>query len=468
MIEVCAVNNLDKRPNILIIMSDEHDPAVTGCYNHPVVKTPNIDNLAKDGILFENAYCNSPMCVPSRMSFITGRYPCKIDVWDNGSPLRAEIPTFANYFEAGGYDTILCGRMHMIGEERLHGFGKRLFDDMEKWKSYNQKPLRTKEERRGSNSHVTDCGPGRGSWQDYDNTVSDLGLRFLKGMAKYPPSKPWLMVVGFMFPHFPLIAPKEYFNMYYPDNVIMPDLNGETIEMQHPVIQHLRYCFRNDSIVSDEITRKALASYYALITYTDHNIGMLLDVIYNSYLRENTIIIYLSDHGEMAGKHGIWQKQCFYEPSVKVPFIIKIPNGGKSVRVKTNVSLVDVMPTIMELAGIEIPEGLSGNSVIKYAKGYEDYKRAVFSEYHAQGMLNAGFMIKKGDYKYNYYVNYNPELYDVKNDPGEFKDLSGLKKYAGILSDMHDELFKITDPFSTDKRAKENQKLDGIARAYHR
>lgn len=457
---------MDKRSNILIIISDEHDPAVTDCYGHPIVKTPNMDKLAEEGALFTNSYCNSPICVPSRMSFITGRYCNEINIWDNGSPLKCEMPTFAHYFEASGYETVLCGRMHIIGENRLHGFGKRLYDDMEKWKSFGQKAVRLKDWRRGSNSHVTECGSGKGSWQEYDENVTDLAVRYLKSRVSYPGEKPWLMVAGFMFPHFPLICPERFYNMYNPDSVLLPDSDREELEDQHPVIQHLRHSFCNENIVPKDVMRKAMASYYGLISLTDDNIGRMLDIIDQSSLKDNTVVIYLSDHGEMAGQHGIWQKQCFYESAVRVPMIIRIPGMKQNVRINVNVSLVDIMPTIMELAGIDIPAGLPGKSLMGNINGVVDNDRVVFSEYHAQGMLNAGFMVKKGDYKYNYYVDYQPQLFNIKDDAGEFCDLAKDREYQVILEDMHKELIKIVDPEEVDRKAKRNQSLDGMKRAY--
>ncbi|MDF2959538.1 MAG: hypothetical protein K0S39_1273 [Paenibacillus sp.] len=459
------------RPNILIVMSDEHAAHMAGCYGHPEVKTPQMDRLAAQGIRFDNAYCNSPMCVPSRMSFLTGQYAFQVDGWDNGSPLRADTPTFAHYFEASDYETVLCGRMHMVGEDRLHGFGKRLFDDMDSWKSYNQKPARTPEARRSSNSHVTQCGPGQGSWQQYDAHVADLSLRYLEAKAEFGYAKPWLMVSGFMFPHFPLIAPPEYYQLYDPDKLKLPEWMNERLEDQHPAIRQLRYTFCNDQPVPEETVRKALASYYGLITLVDDYLGRMLDVVDGSSLKENTIVVYISDHGEMAGQHGIWQKQCFYESSVKVPMIIRMPEclGGKSI--KENVSLVDLIPTILELAGIKLPSSLSGRSLLPliHDSNKAAAPRVVFSEYHAQGMLHAAFMIKKENYKYNYYAEYpdQPELFQLDTDPGEQVNLAGRAEMASILREMHSELTAIVgDPAEIDARAKRNQAKEGVARSF--
>ncbi|MDR6551756.1 sulfatase-like hydrolase/transferase [Paenibacillus qinlingensis] len=458
------------KPNILIVMSDEHAAHATGCYGHLEVKTPHMDRLAAEGIRFDNAYCNSPMCVPSRMSFLTGQHAFKVGGWDNGSPLSSVTPTFAHYFEAAGYESVLCGRMHMVGEDRLHGFGKRLYDDMDSWKSYNQTPKRTPEARRGSNSHVTQCGPGQGSWQEYDANVADLTVRYLTSKAAAEEEKPWLMVSGLMFPHFPLIAPPAYYRMYDPQQLKLPSWTEETLEDQHPAIRQMRYAFRNDEQVPEETVRTALASYYALITLVDDYLGRMLDVIDGSSLKDNTIVVYISDHGEMAGQHGIWQKQCFYESSVKIPMIIRLPEslGGRSI--SHNVSLVDLIPTIMELAGIQPPSRLSGQSLLPLIQGdLEGAPRVVFSEYHAQGMLQAAFMVKKDHFKYNYYVEYpeQPELFQVDKDPGELVNLAGRADMAGKLQEMHRELLSVVgDPAVIDEQARRNQEKSGISRCY--
>ena len=445
-----------RRPNILVIMSDEHDPAVMGCSGHPLVQTPNLDQLARAGTRFDSAYCNSPICVPSRMSFLTGNYCHRIGVWDLGSPLRAETPTFGHYFTAASYETVLCGRTHMPGDERLHGFGTRLYDDLHSWRS-RQAPRRTLEARRGSNSHVTECGPGRGAWYDYDTTVADLSVRFLKGKAAHPSERPWLLYSGLMYPHFPLTCPPEYYRQYDPEAMTPADLRGETLESQHPAIRQLRYFFRNEEIVPEPVQRRALASYYGLVTLVDDLVGNMLAVIDSSPLRENTVVLYVSDHGEMAGQHGIWQKQCFYEASVRVPMILRTPHGSGGRRVDANVSLVDVLPTLLDLAGIEIPAGLPGASLAQMPAGAGAADRVVFSEYHAQGMLEGGFMIKRGDWKYNYYVGHEPQLFDLSQDRGEFHDLAADPRCASVRAALHRELLTIADPEQVSAQALSDQ-----------
>jgi choline-sulfatase len=455
-----------ERPNILLIMSDEHNPAMTGAYGHPLVQTPHLDRLAQEGLLFENAYCNSPMCVPSRMSFLTGRFASDVNVFDNGSPLPSEVPTFAHYLEAAGYETVLCGRMHMIGPDRLHGFGKRLYDDKTAWMSLEQKPNRIPSSRRGSNSHVTDCGPGPARWLDYDRTVADLSERFLTSKANSQQDKPWLLVSSFMYPHFPLWTPHRYFDRYPLDQIVLPDLGNESFERQHPVIQHLRYFFRNQETLDEETLRTALASYYALVTLTDEHIGRLLRVVDQSHLHDNTVVIYLSDHGEMAGEHGIWQKQCFYEGSVRVPLMVKGPGLVKGQRIRETVSLVDILPTLLDLAHTPIPGGLRGESLTDFLTGQGGPDRTAYSEYHAQGMLNGGYMLKEGRFKYNYYVGARPQLFDLITDPKEFVDLAQDPHFEESRQQLHRSLVRLIDPEEVDRRAKDNQQKTGMARAY--
>ena len=447
-------------------MSDEHDPAVTGCYGHPLVQTPNLDRLAAEGVLFENAYCNNPICVPSRMSFLTGKYASDVNIYDNGSPLASDIPTFAHYLEASGYDTTLCGRMHMVGPDRLHGFGQRLLDDKNEWVDLRQGPVRTPQARRGSNSHVTECGPGPPRWLDYDRTVTDLSERFLRDKAGHAADRPWCLVASFMYPHFPLYAPQEYLDLYSPDRIDMPETGDELLENQHPAIQQLRYFFRNDQPFPEELTRAALASYYALVTLTDEHIGRLLSIVDNSSLQESTVVLYISDHGEMAGQHGIWQKQCFYESSVRVPLVVRGPQLTQGNRVPGNVSLVDIMPTLLDLAETQVPEGLRGRSLLPALRGEPLQDEVAIAEYHAQGMLSAGYMAKMGNLKYNHYVGLPSQLFDLEADPYETTNLAGRPDWAPRQERLHQALLTRLDPDEVDRNAKRNQKLQGIARSY--
>ena len=251
--------------------------------------------------------------------------------------------------------------------------------------------------------------------------------------------------------------------LYDPDALELPATWNEPLESQHPIIQHHRWAWRNDIPPPEAVVRCALASYYALVSSLDAQVGRILQAIDTSSLAEDTVVIYTSDHGEMAGHHGIWQKQCFYEPAVKVPLVLRLPSG-ETRRVAQNVSLVDVLPTLSEIAGLETPPDLPGDSLLEIARHQADATtRTVFSEYHHMGMLNAGFMVKHGDYKLCHYVGSEPQLFNVATDPLEDNDLASKPEYAVKRSEMEVVLRAIVNPDLEDARAKENQRMRRLA-----
>ena len=446
--------------NIVFLFSDEHAGAVMGNSGYPVVQTPHLDRLAEQSYTFDNAYCNYPICTPSRLSMLTGRYPHQIEAWDLGAIAVRQYPTWGDYLAEADYETVLCGRTHFNGTDRLLGFSHRLLDDLPRWRhTTGRPPRRTLDARRGSNSHVAECGPGDHEHTRYDRNVTDLAVDFLREKASPSDDKPFLLYCGFMHPHFPLIAPPEFYSLYDPDALELPATWNERLESQHPIIQHHRRAWRNDIPPPEATVRCALASYYALVSSLDAQIGRILEAIDTSPLREDTVVIYTSDHGEMAGHHGIWQKQCFYEPAVKVPLMLRLPSGETG-RVAQNVSLIDVLPTLLEITGLETPSDLPGDSLLEIAQHQADEPtRAVFSEYHHMGMLNAGFMLKQGDYKLCHYVGSEPQLFNVGVDPLENDDLAPTPEYAAKRSEMEVALRAIVDPELADARAKENQRV---------
>ncbi len=446
--------------NIVFLFSDEHAGSVMGNSGHPVVRTPHLDRLAEQSYAFDNAYCNSPICTPSRLSLLTGRFPHQIGAWDLGAIADRQYQTWGDYLTEAGYETVLCGRTHFNGTDRMLGFSDRLLDDLPRWcNATGRPPRRTPDERRGSNSHVAECGPGDHEHTKYDKNVANLAVDFLREKAASPDDKPFLLYCGFMHPHFPLIAPPEFFSRYDPDTLELPTTWNEPLESQHPIIQHHRWAWRNDIPPPEAVVRCALASYYALVSSLDAQVGRILQAIDTTPLRENTLVIYTSDHGEMAGHHGIWQKQCFYEPAVKVPLMLRLPSGETG-RVAENVSLVDVLPTLLEVAGLEIPSDLPGDSLLGIARHQaNEATRAVFSEYHHMGMLNAGFMLKRGNYKLCHYVGSEPQLFNVDIDPLENDDLASKPEYAAKRNEMETALRAVLDPEREDARAKENQRV---------
>ena len=426
------------RPNIVVIMSDEHDPHVTGCGGNRFVHTPNIDRMAAQGVHFDNAYCNSPLCVPSRFSFWSGRYAHAVNAWDNGSPFPSSVPTIGNYLEAAGYDTFLSGRSHFVGRQ---GFGKRLLDSFYSTKhpALNPPDRSPSFRRVRGNSHVTECGRSPTEPEtELDRMTADFAVRFLAERARRPGGRPWLLYVGFFRPHFPLLCEERYFDRYHPDRVELPDSRDQPIETQHPVVQSVRRYFCDEQPLPEETVRTALAAYYGLVTFTDELIGAVHRA---AEAIEDTIVLYTSDHGENGGVHGMWQKHCFYEHAARVPLVMCGPGVAPGGVVSAPVSLVDILPTLLEISEQEPDPSLPGISLMPLATGggsppaaFRD--RPVFSEYHAWGMERAGYMLRKGDHKLNYYVGHEPELFDLAADPEEMTDVTASSAYARVRAEL--------------------------------
>lgn len=447
---------MSDRPNILILFSDEHAPHFAGWMGNPEVKTPNLDRLAADSASFDNAYCNCPICLPSRASFLTGQYVSRIQTWDNGSPFPQDFPTFATHLSAAGYDTTLCGRMHVIGPNRTCGFDRRLMDDPPRWIFKNTADRRPSW-RRGSNSHVTQNGPGWADNQLYDRQVSDLTCRFLHSLSTRASSQPWLFLAGFMSPHFPLICPPEFLELYDPDSLTLPsrDRPEDWRDRHHSVTTHMLWAWRNDEELPEEIERQALACYYGLVSYLDHLVGQILDALEASGQAENTLVLYSSDHGEMAGHHNHWQKQCFYERAVRVPLLARGP-GFQPGKIQTAASLADVFPTVLQAARQPLPQDLPGRPLQDLQNGNHP-DRPVFSEYHCQGMEHAAYMLRQGEYKYIHYVGHDPELFHLPSDPGEWTNLASEPACQNRIREFDTLLRSIVDPESTDQAARRLQ-----------
>ena len=451
--------NDSNRPNILVIVSDEHAPHDTGCYGHPQVQTPSLDALADAGHVFDNAHCNSPICTPSRNSFMTGRYCHEIGAWDLETPLPTDAETWGHHLGQAGYETVLCGRSHWHGPDRMRGFERRLLDDLPRWRRDTYRaPSRSPDWRRGSRPHVTWCGPGSHPFTHYDRLAGGLAEDFLRKKGQADGDRPWLLYLGFMLPHFPLIAPPELLALYDPETVTLPGTFNEPLASQHPAIQKLRYGWCNDEPLPESTQRLATACYLALVTQIDRLVGGVVDALRETGQLENTVVIYTSDHGEMGGDHGIWQKQCFYERSVRVPLIIRAPGEGPR-RIADNVSLIDLLPTLRDLAGLPPSGDLSGRSLFDVARHDSgEPKRTVFSEYHHSGMPNAGFMLKRGPYKLCHYVGHEtPQLFRPDRDPDEICDLAEDPDHAEARAACEAELHGLIDPEAVDRRAHEDQ-----------
>lgn len=450
--------DVQEAKNLIFIFSDQHNREKIGCYGDPYAITPNLDRLASEGTLFENAYCNSPVCVPSRSSMITGDYAHKNNFWDNAHPYCGEQKGFGHVITEQGMSITTMGKLHYRGncdlglpDQRfpLHvkgGTGD-LYSLVRQHGSAKPKMFAA-----AANGHV-----GESDYTTYDRKTTENAISFLKNEAQTK-QEPWVLYLGYACPHFPLIVPEEYYNMY--EGVKLPDPKqfSEASRPLHPVLNAMRVFV--GSIYADmEVARKVVRLYYALTTFLDAQIGAVLDTVKELGMEDSVRIIYSSDHGDTVGDHGMFYKHSMFEGSVGVPLIMKGADIPKGARISTPVSLLDIYPTVLDCVGAknERKEELPGKSLFQILEEPNDMERPVFSEYHAGGALAAEFMLRKGEWKYVYYPAYDPLLFNLKNDPDEIKNLAGDPAYADTIRYMHAELCKIADPDEVDRICRADQ-----------
>ncbi len=428
------------RPNILIICSDQHNPAVTGCYGNDMIDTPNIDRLAAEGITFDSAYCSFPLCVPSRMSFLTGLNPFRTHTIGNGSMLNSIVPTYANMAVGAGYHTVLSGRMHFVGQDQHHGFLERLVGEYVAYWLCGGKRAKIGEfsadlGNMSKPDPLTVVGPGHTYYLDYDHAVTEASGEWLNAYAKTDQTTPFLMTVGLITPHCPYIAPPELYSKYA-DRVKFEPMSEAESAALHPVHHdYIKQVCIDQVFVEDQ--HKAKIAYYALTDFLDSRIGEVLQSLEDNGLADNTIVIYISDHGDMIGEHGRWHKGCFFESSVRVPFIVKMPDKLRAgTRVKENISLVDLFPTVCEFTGAEITHPIDGSSLTGLINGTENnWKNIVRAEAYTPGNHR---MVVRDKWKFNHYSNYpdRPELFNLETDPEELHNLAAEPQYRHIVEEL--------------------------------
>ena len=342
-------------PNILVIQADQMTARALSLYGHALVRTPHLERLAERGTVFENAYCNFPLCVPSRMSMLAGRYANAIAMWDNAIEMPASVPTLAHHLRDQDYHTVLCGKMHFIGPDQLHGFNERITTDIYP-SNFAWTPDWIAGERyrpTGINMRaVVDAGICvRGMQIDYDEEVEFAGVQKLHDLARFNRDKPFLLWVSFTHPHSPFITTRHYWDLYDHDAVDMPEVPAIGVERMDVMSRWLYHAHGGDlHDVTDEHVRNARHAYYGMCSYIDDKVGRLLDTLADLGLEDDTVVVFTADHGEMLGERGQWFKQSFHEWSVRVPLIVRIPGLQSSPRVAELVSLVDLLPTFMDVA----------------------------------------------------------------------------------------------------------------------
>lgn len=447
--------------NTLFIMADEHAKAAMGCGGNPIVRTPNLDRLAGEGVRFANAYCNSPICVPSRASLATGRYIHQTGNWDNSAPYAGSRPSWGHRLTENGRRVITIGKLHFRDSEDPTGFPDQRLPLHVKNRVGDMYSLLREERvrKKAFREHILQAGPGEPSYIGYDRSVSKAAERFFHEEAKNI-EKPWTLFVSFATPHFPLQVPEEYFEQYPPETIPLPRQYSLAERPKHPVLEAIRDAQCLSDELEDGIVRRAIAAYYGLCTFMDEQVGRVLQALQESGHRDSTRVIYASDHGDAIGHHGMWYKASMYEESVSVPFLMAGPDIPEGKVIETPISLVDVFPTILESVGVQRNEedsDLPGSSLFSVIRGDVQYARPVFSEYHATASPTGIFMLRDGRYKLVEYAGYESQLFDLESDPEEMVDLGSDPAYRQIKQICETKLRDIADPILTDRLAKKDQ-----------
>jgi choline-sulfatase len=411
-------------------MVDQLAPAFLPAYGHSIVKTPNIDSLARNGVVFENAYCASPLCSPSRASFMSGLLPSRSRVYDNAAEFAADIPTFAHHLRRLGYRTVLSGKMHFCGPDQLHGFESRLTTDIYPadfgWTPDWDRPLERPSWYHNMSS-VTQAGLCvRTNQLDFDDEVVFAAEREIYDKARGLDPRPLLLVASFSHPHDPFTISQRYWDLYHDDEIDMPGPAIPTDRLD-PHSLRLRNVYAMDSEpVTGQQIRAARRAYYGAISFVDDLLGRLMRGFDECGLADNTIVVFLGDHGEMLGQRGLWYKMSFFEGSARVPLIIGAPGRFSSARVPQCVSLMDVAPTLIDLAGGDsstLGETMDGRSLVPHLRGLEGHDEAI-GEYLAEGAVAPIVMIRRENHKFIHSPGDPDQLYDLKLDPGELENIA--------------------------------------------
>src|SRR5579859_7495882 len=421
----------DRRPDILITMADQLVPSALPFHGNPVTQAPALSWLAESGVVFDAAYTASPLCSPGRASFMTGLLPSRTRVYDNAAAFSSQIPTFAHYLRRAGYRTVLSGKMHFCGPDQLHGFEERLTTDIypadygwtPDWDHFEERPSWYH-----NMSSVIDAGPCvRSNQLDFDDEVATAARRKLYDIARRDRERPFCLVVSLTHPHDPYAISQPYWDRYRDDEIDMPRLGaGDVAADPHSErVSHVIDLAR--TTLHERQIRAARRAYYGAVSYVDDQFGMLCRVLDETRLADDTIVIVIADHGDMLGERGLWYKMTFFEGAARVPLIISAPRRFASRRVSAAVSLIDLLPTLVELAGdgqAAAPYAAppDGRSLLPHLSGTGGHDEAI-GEYLAEGAVAPVVMIRRGRHKFVPSPGDPDQLYDLAADPDERNNL---------------------------------------------
>jgi len=430
--------------NVLFISVDDMNNDL-GCFGHPLVKSPSIDRLAARGVRFDRAYCQFPLCSPSRSSLLTGLRPDSTRVFDLQYHFRQDWPdlvTLPQMFMRNGYYVARVGKMYHYGNPG--DIGTNGLDDRVSWLERFNPAGRDKTTleidiinytpKRGLGSAMAFLADPTGTDpQHTDGKVTDQAIQLLEAHK----DKPFFIAAGFYKPHTPWITPKQYFDLYPMDPIALPKISPQTPD-DYPVLALASTRPWPYFGITPEQARECKRAYYAAISFVDAQIGRLLDAVDRLGLRDSTIIVFWSDHGYHLGEHGLWFKQSCFEESARVPLIISVPGRKSAGQASTRpVELVDLYPTLAELAGLTPPKHLQGFSVRPLIDDPQaPWDHPAYTQ--VQRGTDPGHSVRTERWRYTEWAfgKKGQELYDHENDPQELHSLAGDAKYADVVAQM--------------------------------
>jgi choline-sulfatase len=463
---------MGKRPDILMIMADQLTALALRSYGHAVVKAPHMDRLAAEGVLFENAYCNFPLCAPSRVALMTGRLASRSGAFDNAAEFPASAPTFAHGLRALGYRTCLSGKMHFVGPDQLHGFEERLTTDIYPadfgWTPNWDEPEKRIDWWYHNMMSVKEAGIAEATNQlDFDDEVGFAAERWLSDRAREGEDRrPFFLCVSFTHPHDPYAIREDCWNRYRDDEIDLPKVPLIPWETLDPHSRRLVQVSDMGAVtITEEDVRRARHAYYGEIAYVDDHVGRLLDALRRFGLKEDTIVLLTADHGEMLGERGLWYKMHFFEWALRVPLIVAAPRRFAPARVESPVSLVDVMPTLLDLAGGAPDPVLAGDgtSLLPALEGRAMSERPVLAEYTAEGALAPILMVRDRNLKLVWSEADPPLLFDLANDPDELSNLARDPARTGDLARLTALVHRHWEPAALHAHVLESQRARRFA-----
>jgi choline-sulfatase len=443
----------DVQPNIVIFMADQLSARVLRAYGGSVARTPHIDALVQDGVVFDAFYCNSPLCAPSRFSWLAGQLPSRIGAYDNAAEFPAQLPTFAHYLRSAGYQTILSGKMHFCGPDQLHGFEERLTTDIYP-ADFGWTPDWTRFDERPGWYHnmdsVIEAGAcARTNQMDFDDEAVGAARQKLFDLVRQRRRRPFCLIVSMTHPHDPYVIPENYWNRYRDEDIDLPrveDLKGR--EDAHS--RRLRHVIGLDlAQPTQSQVRAARRAYYGAVSYVDDQIGTLMTTLRETRLDAGTIVFVLADHGDMLGERGLWYKMSFFEPACRIPLIVRAPGRFAPRRIENPASMLDVLPTLVAIAhgghAAPLAAPIAGRSLLPALQGEHDEPREVLGEYLAEGAVAPVVMIRRGRLKFVHSPVDPDQLFDVVADPDERVNLAGQVEHAQLVEAFRAEVARRWD-----------------------